>query len=162
MGDHGIALLAFREGYDFGSTITSDVTPLNKVIHQLLQIGGIVAMKDPTRSGLANTLNEWRDKSLTGLLIQEQAIPIKEGVRAACEMLGIDPLDIGNEGKLVIGVVDEKADAVLNCLRTFPEGRDAEMIGEVTDQYSHVILETVIGGRRILPSPLGDPIPRIC
>jgi hydrogenase expression/formation protein HypE len=162
MGDHGIALLAFREGYDFGSTITSDVTPLNNVILQLLQIGGIVAMKDTTRSGLANTLNEWRDKSQTGLLIQEDAIPIKEGVQAACEMLGIDPLDIGNEGKLVIGVVPEKAEAVLDCLLSFPEGRDAAIIGEVTNQYSHVILETVIGGRRILPSPLGDPIPRIC
>lgn len=162
MGDHGIALLAFREGYDFGSTITSDVTPLNKVIQQLLQIGGIIAMKDPTRSGLANTLNEWCAKSHTGLLIQEQAIPIKEGVRAACEMLGIDPLDIGNEGKLVIGVIPEKAEAILNCLRTFPEGRDAEIIGEATTHYSHVILETIIGGRRILPSPIGDPIPRIC
>ncbi len=162
MGDHGIALLAFREGYDFGSTITSDVAPLNKLVHQLLQVGGIVAMKDPTRSGLANTLNEWRDKSNVGLLIEEQAIPIKEGVRAACEMLGIDPLDIGNEGKLVIGVVPEKADAILQCLRTFAEGHDAQIIGEVTDQYTHVILETIIGGRRILPSPLGDPIPRIC
>jgi hydrogenase expression/formation protein HypE len=162
MGDHGIALLAFREGYDFGSTIVSDVAPLNKLIHRLLQIGGIVAMKDPTRSGLANTLNEWRDKSNVGLLIEEQAIPIKEGVRAACEMLGIDPLDIGNEGKLVIGVVAEKAEAILHYLHTSSEGRDAEIIGEVTDQYTHVILETVIGGRRILPSPLGDPIPRIC
>jgi hydrogenase expression/formation protein HypE len=162
MGDHGIALLAFREGYDFGSTIVSDVAPLNKLIHQLLQIGGLVAMKDPTRSGLANTLNEWKDKSNVGLLIEEQAIPIKEGVRAACEMLGIDPLDIGNEGKLVIGVVPEKAEAILQCLQTFPEGQDAAIIGKVTDQYTHVILETVIGGRRILPSPLGDPIPRIC
>ncbi|RLI35794.1 hydrogenase expression/formation protein HypE [Candidatus Bathyarchaeota archaeon] len=163
VGDHGIALLSFREGYGFGYELQSDVAPLNKLALKLLgEVGGIVAMKDPTRGGLSNSLNEWAEKSKVGILIREEAIPIREGVRAACEMLGIDPLEVGNEGKLVIGVVPEKAEEVLEALRSHPQGREAQIIGEATDSYEGVILETAIGGRRILPPPAGDPIPRIC
>jgi hydrogenase expression/formation protein HypE len=162
MGDHGIALLAFREGYDFGSSIRSDVTPLNSLIRGLLEVGGIVAMKDPTRGGLANTLNEWSDKSRVGIMVEEEQIPIREGVRAACEMLGIEALEIGNEGKVVVGVVPSKALDVLAALRNTAEGRDAALIGEVTDAFAGVVMETRVGGKRFLPPPAGDPVPRIC
>ncbi|MEM2739289.1 MAG: AIR synthase-related protein, partial [Candidatus Bathyarchaeia archaeon] len=115
-----------------------------------------------TRGGLANLLNEWSEKSHVGILIKEEDIPIREGVRAACEMLGIDPLEIGNEGKVVVAVVAEMAEEVLEALRETEEGRDAAIIGEATDEFEGVAMETLIGGRRIVPPPLGDPVPRIC
>jgi len=163
VGDHGLAVLSSREGYGFGSKIVSDVTPLNRVIQRLLsEVGGIVAMKDPTRGGLSNALNEWREKSKVGILVKEEKIPIREDVRSACEMLGIDPLEVGNEGKIIIGVVKEKAEEVLTALRATNEGKKAQMIGEATDQFREVALQTVVGGKRILTPPIGDPIPRIC
>ncbi len=162
VGDHGVAILSFREGYDFGSEIVSDVTPLNNVVERLLNVGGIVKMKDPTRGGLANTLNEWSEKSKIGMTIYEDRIPINEGVRAACEMLGIDPLEVGNEGKIVIAVVPQKAEEVLTALKETREGKNAEIIGEATDEFEEVVIVTEVGGRRILVPPVGDPIPRIC
>jgi hydrogenase expression/formation protein HypE len=162
IGDHGLAVLSSREGYSFGSRIASDIAPLNKVIRQLLEVGGIVAMKDPTRGGLSNALNEWSEKSGLGILVEEEKIPIREDVRAACEMLGIDPLEVGNEGKIVIGVVPQKAEEVLAALRQTREGKNAQMIGEVTDQFKVVALRTVVGGKRVLTPPVGDPVPRIC
>jgi hydrogenase expression/formation protein HypE len=162
VGDHGLAILSFREGYDFGSTITSDVAPLNRLVERLLEVGGIVCMKDPTRGGLANALNEWSEKSKIGIIVQEDRIPINQNVQAACDMLGISPLEVGNEGKLVIGVVPEKAEEVLTTLRAMGEGRDAQIIGRATSEFKEVVLETGVGGRRILPPPAGDPVPRIC
>ncbi|NIM46169.1 MAG: hydrogenase expression/formation protein HypE [Nitrososphaeria archaeon] len=163
VGDHGIALLSFREGYGFESEVVSDIAPLNKMIQHLLrEVGGIVAMKDPTRGGLANTLNEWSEKSKLGILVYEEKIPVRTGVRAACEMLGIDPLEVGNEGKVVIATVPQKAEEVLEGLRKTKEGKDAQIIGEATKEFGGVVLETGVGGRRILPPPAGDPIPRIC
>lgn len=119
-------------------------------------------MKDPTRGGLSNSLNEWSEKSGTGILTKEDKIPVESGVRAACEMLGLDPLKIGNEGKLVLGVVPEKAEDVLQELRGTSEGQDAQIIGEATNEFDRVVLETSVGGKRILLPPAGDPIPRIC
>jgi len=162
MGDHGVALLSFREGYSFDTELKSDVAPLNKVIEKLLNVGGITSMKDPTRGGLANTLNEWSEKSKLGLLIREENIPISTGVKVACEMLGIDPLEIGNEGKLVVAAVPQKAEELLAALRGTREGREAQVIGEATDAFREVAVETAVGGRRILPEPAGDPVPRIC
>jgi len=163
IGDHGLAVLSSREGYGFGSKIVSDVTPLNKVILRLLgEVGGIVAMKDPTRGGLSNALNEWNQKSRVGILVVEEKIPIREDVRSACEMLGIDPLEVGNEGKIIIGIVPEKTDEVLETLRATKEGKNAQIIGEATDQFKEVALQTVVSGKRILTPPIGDPIPRIC
>lgn len=162
IGDHGITILAAQEGYNFGSKIKSDVTPLNRTINQLLEIGGIVSMKDPTRGGLSNSLNEWNKKSGIGLLVHESKIPLRGDVKAACEMLGLDPLEIGNEGKVILGVVPQKADELLSTLRKTKEGKNAQIIGEATTQFSEVVLETVVGGKRILPPPIGDPIPRIC
>ncbi|MCS7116243.1 MAG: hydrogenase expression/formation protein HypE [Nitrososphaerota archaeon] len=162
IGDHGIAVLSSREGYGFESKVLSDVKPLNKVVKKILEVGGLVALKDPTRGGLANALNEWCEKSKVGILIEEDKVPIHDGVRAACEMLGIDPYEIGNEGKMIIGVVKEKADEVLAALRETEEGKEAEIIGEATDEFSEVVLRTRVGGMRIIPPPIGDPVPRIC
>jgi len=162
MGDHGLAVLSAQEGYNFGSQIVSDVTPLNKLIMQLLNVGGIVAMKDPTRGGLSNALNEWSEKSKVGILVHEEKIPIRGDVRAACEMLGIDPLEVGNEGKVLIGVVPQKAEEILAVLKATKEGKDAQIIGEATGDFSEVVLETMVGGKRILAPPIGDPVPRIC
>jgi hydrogenase expression/formation protein HypE len=163
VGDHGLAVLSSREGYGFGGGIVSDVAPLNKVIQRLLgEVGGIVAMKDPTRGGLSNALNEWSQKSNVGILAVEEKIPIREDVRSACEMLGIDPFEVGNEGKIIIGIISEKAEEVLALLRQTKEGKNAQIIGEATSQFNEVALETVVGGKRILTPPIGDPIPRIC
>jgi hydrogenase expression/formation protein HypE len=162
IGDHGIAVLSAQEGYNFGSQIRSDVKPLNKLILHLLDVGGIVSMKDPTRGGLSQALNEWSEKSKVGILIDERNIPIRPDVKAACEMLGIDPLEVGNEGKIIIGTVREKAEKLLETLKKTKEGKDAEIIGETTGQFKGVGLKTTVGGKRILAPPIGDPIPRIC
>jgi len=162
LGDHGLAVLSAQEGYNFGSQIVSDLAPLNKLIMGLLNVGGIVAMKDPTRGGLSNALNEWSEKSKVGILVHEERIPIRGDVRAACEMLGIDPLEVGNEGKVLIGVVPQKAEEILAALRETREGKDAQIIGEATDDFSEVVLKTLVGGKRILAPPIGDPVPRIC
>jgi len=163
VGDHGLAVLSAQEGLSFGSGIKSDVKPLNRLIQQLLgEAGGIVAMKDPTRGGLADALNEFSDKSRVGILAYEDKIPIREDVRAACEMLGLDPLEIGNEGKVIIGVVKEKSEEVLELLRTTEDGKEAEIIGEATRDFKGVAMQTIVGGKRIIARPVGDPVPRIC
>jgi hydrogenase expression/formation protein HypE len=162
VGDHGVTILSAQEGYNFGSNLKSDVAPLNKVIEQLLEVGGIVAMKDPTRGGLSNSLNEWSQKSNLGIIVRESKIPIRGDVQVACEMLGLDPMEIGNEGKVLIGVVPQKAEQVLTALQETKEGKDSQIIGEATDDFSEVVLETVVGGKRIIAPPVGDPIPRIC
>ena len=163
IGDHGLAVLSAQEGIKFGSDIKSDVKPLNHMIQHLLgEIGGIVAMKDATRGGLADALHEWTEKSRTGILLQEDKVPIRDDVRAACEMLGLDPFEVGNEGKIIVGVVPQKAEEAKKFLRQTAEAKDAEIIGEVTSDFSGVAMQTVVGGKRIVSRPIGDPIPRIC
>ncbi len=162
IGDHGMAVLSAQEGLAFGSNIVSDVKPLNHMIEQVLEVGGVVSMKDPTRGGLANALNEWSQKAKLGVLVDEERIPIRNDVKVACEMLGIDPLEVGNEGKVIIGVLKEMAEEVLEALRDSREGKDAVIIGEATDEFDLVAMKTVVGGKRILPMPVGDPVPRIC
>ncbi|MEM2281613.1 MAG: AIR synthase-related protein, partial [Candidatus Bathyarchaeia archaeon] len=145
------------------SSLGSNVKPLNRLIQRMLgEVGGITAMKDPTRGGLADALNEFSEKSNVGILIYEDKIPIKNDVRAACEMLGLDPLEVGNEGKIVIGVVKEKAEELLEFLRSTEDGGEAEIIGEATNAFTGVAMQTVVGGKRIIPRPVGDPVPRIC
>ena len=118
IGDHGLAVLSAQQGLKFGSEIKSDVKPLNRMMQDLLgKVGGVVAMKDPTRGGLADALNEWTEKSKVGILIQEDKVPIHQDVQTACEMLGLDPLEVGNEGKIIIGVVPEKAEEILQFLK---------------------------------------------
>ncbi|MDD3398705.1 MAG: hydrogenase expression/formation protein HypE [Candidatus Methanomethylophilaceae archaeon] len=162
MGDHGVALLSFREGYGFESTLQSDVAPLNGLIESVLKVGGVTAMKDPTRGGLANTLNEWCHKSSVGMEVVDADIPRNDTVVNACDLLGIDPLSIGNEGKVVIACVPDMAEAVLKAVRSHPRGANAAMIGYATKKYDRVVVRTEMGGRRIMEAPVGDPVPRIC
>ena len=163
IGDHGLAVLSAQQGLKFGSEIVSDVKPLNRMIQNLLaKAGGVVAMKDPTRGGLADALNEWTEKSKVGVLIHEDKVPVRSDVQTACEMLGLDPLEVGNEGKVIVGVVPEKARDVLEFLKQTPEGKDAQIIGEATTQFRGVAMQTVVGGKRIIAKPVGDPVPRIC
>jgi len=163
IGDHGLAVLSAQQGLTFGSEIKSDVKPLNRLIQRFLgAVGGVVAMKDPTRGGVADALNEWAEKSKVGILIHEDKVPIRKDVQTACEMLGLDPLEIGNEGKMLVGVVPEKAEEALAFLKQTSEGKDAQIIGEATAQFKGVAMQTVVGGKRIIARPVGDPVPRIC
>ncbi len=163
IGDHGLAVLSAQQGLTFGSGIKSDVAPLNRMIQSLLgEVGGVVTMKDPTRGGLADALHELSEKSKLGLLIHENKVPIREDVQTACEMLGLDPLEVGNEGKMIVGIVSEKAEDALTMLRSKKEGKDAQIIGEVTREFKGVAMQTLVGGKRIIARPVGDPVPRIC
>jgi hydrogenase expression/formation protein HypE len=163
IGDHGLAVLSAQQGLTFGSGIKSDVKPLNRMIQRLLgEVGGVVAMKDPTRGGLADALNEFTEKSKAGILIHEDKVPIRDDVQAACEMLGLDPLEVGNEGKIIIGIVHAKAEEALQFLRGTDEGKNAQIIGEVTKEFKGVAMQTTVGGKRIIARPIGDPVPRIC
>jgi hydrogenase expression/formation protein HypE len=162
IGEHGVALMSFREGYGFETRIKSDIAPVNHLMEKALSVGGVTAAKDPTRGGLANTVNEFSEKSNMGIILNEDDIPIPKGVRSACDMLGIDPLEIGNEGKVVFGVVKEKAEDVLKEIKKHPLGENASIIGRATKNVKGVVLQTTIGGRRNLHKPVGDPVPRIC
>jgi len=162
IGEHGVALMSFREGYGFETMIKSDIAPVNSLMERILAVGGVVAAKDPTRGGLANTVNDFSEKSKIGIILDEESIPIPGGVRSACDMLGIDPLEIGNEGKIVLGVIKEKAEEVLSTMKKHPLGKNAAIIGEATDKVKGVVLETIVGGKRNLHKPVGDPVPRIC
>jgi hydrogenase expression/formation protein HypE len=163
IGDHGLAVLSAQQGLTFGSGIKSDVRPLNRMTQRLLgEVGGVVALKDPTRGGLADALNEWAEKSKVGILIHEDNVPIREDVQAACDMLGLDPLEVGNEGKYIIGVVAQKAKEALAFLKMTEDGKNAQIIGEATTQFKGVAMQTQVGGKRIIARPVGDPVPRIC
>ena len=163
IGDHGLAVLSAQQGLNFGSEIKSDVRPLNRMIQQLFsEIGGVICVKDPTRGGLADALNEWTEKSKVGVLIHENKVPIRSDVQAACDMLGLDPLEVGNEGKYIIGTVKEKAEEILAFLNGTEEGKNAQIIGEATSEFKGVAMQTTVGGKRIVARPIGDPVPRIC
>ncbi len=162
IGEHGVAVLSEREGIKFDTQIVSDCREVWTLVRDLLESGvEIHAAKDPTRGGIAAVLNEMAVKSRRGFAIDEQAVPLADGVRSACEMLGLDPFEIANEGKVIVCVAQEHAEKAIGIMKA----RDAKagMIGKVTEEHGgEVILETVIGGRRILRMPLGDPIPRVC
>ncbi|MGB9592190.1 MAG: hydrogenase expression/formation protein HypE, partial [Candidatus Kryptoniota bacterium] len=163
IGDHGMTILAHREGIGLAADLVSDVAPLWETVAAALKVGGVTAMKDPTRGGLNAALNEMAEKAHVGILIKESEIPILNSVRAASEMLGIDPLQITNEGKAVMAVEPDKCELVLEAIKKTKYGKNAKIIGEVIDKYSgNVIIETVVGGKRLLEPPLGDPAPRIC
>jgi hydrogenase expression/formation protein HypE len=161
VGDHGISLMSYREGFGFETDLKSDVAPVWEIVKEALKIGGVKALKDPTRGGIANTLNELSRKSNVGMIIQEEKIPIKREVMAASEMLGIDPYEVANEGKVVLGVEDDKAEEILKAIKKTRYGINAQIIGEVT-KGDHVILDTYLGGKRILEAPIADPVPRVC
>jgi hydrogenase expression/formation protein HypE len=164
IGDHGIAVLSQREGLGFSTKLESDCAPLNGLVAEMMAASKrIHAMRDPTRGGLATTLNELAAQSKVGIRIEEEKIPVRDEVRGACEMLGIDPLYVANEGKLVALVHSEDADAVLQKMRQHRYGKDAVIIGEVRPEHpGRVVMKITLGASRIVDMLVGDPLPRIC
>ena len=164
VGDHGLAVMMQREGMVFTSTLESDTAPLNDLIAQVLQAvpGQVRCMRDATRGGLITVLNEWAEHN-TGIHIIEQAIPVRNEVRAACEFLGLDPLYAANEGKVVVAVAPDAAQSALAALRSHPLGKSAAIIGQVTDEHrGRVAMQTPYGARRIMQMLTGAQLPRIC
>ncbi|MBN1164392.1 MAG: hydrogenase expression/formation protein HypE [Candidatus Krumholzibacteriota bacterium] len=164
IGDHGLAILSRREGLDFGSDLVSDTAPLSRIILPLLEkTGGIKAMRDATRGGLAAVLNEIASDSGVCIRLKEESIPVREAVRRGCELMGYEPLHIANEGKFVAIVEGEKAEEAVSLMREHDLGRDAAIIGWVDEgPAGHVILKTLLGGERVVDVPYGDLLPRIC
>lgn len=163
LGDHGMALLAAREGFGLAGELRSDVAPLWPLLQPVLATGAVTAAKDPTRGGLAAALNEMARKAHVGIEVEEAAIPLRPAVRGVGELLGISPLEVASEGRAVLGVDPGQVDEVLALLRAHPLGREAHVIGRATAKYpGRVVLDTGVGGRRFLEMPLGDPVPRIC
>lgn len=164
LGDHGMAVMACRHGLSLDADLQSDVAPLNRLIRAALDRapGAVVAMKDPTRGGLSSALHEMAEKSRVGIVLDEMALPVTPPVRAASELLGIDPLHVANEGKAVLGVRADAAEAVLGALRAHALGRDAAIVGRcVGERIGSVILDTGFG-LRLVTEPEGEPLPRIC
>jgi hydrogenase expression/formation protein HypE len=164
VGDHGMAVMTKRRNLDIEGDLRSDVAPLNGLVRAALKAGGdaIVALKDPTRGGLASVLHEFAAKAKVGVVLELPKVPVSHEVQAAAEVLGIDPLVVANEGKAVFGVRAEAADAVLAAIREHPLGRRAEIDGTaITERPGNVILDTGIG-RRLLAEAEGEPLPRIC
>ncbi|MDD1677583.1 MAG: hydrogenase expression/formation protein HypE [Methanomicrobiales archaeon] len=161
LGDHGLSILTFREGFELGEQIRSDVAPLWGLVETALRSGKIHAMKDPTRGGFASAINEMARKSGKRVIIEEEYLPIRKSVRSAADMLGIDPLEVANEGKAIFGVAPEDADAVLAAIRSHRYGKDAAIVGTVSEG-TDVIMRTRIGGERFIEPPIGDPVPRVC
>lgn len=165
MGDHGLTILAQREGLAFSTPVESDCAPVNRITKAVMEAGGdgVRCMRDPTRGGLATTLNELAMQSERGVLLSEEEIPFLREVVGACEMLGLDPLYLANEGKVIAVVAPQVADQVLEAMRALPEGRGAVRIGEViAEEEGLVLLETELGATRILGMLEGEPLPRIC
>jgi hydrogenase expression/formation protein HypE len=164
LGDHGIAVLSARGDLGLSSAVQSDVAPLNSLICEILKISMHVhAMRDPTRGGLATTLNEIANQSNVGITIHESTIPVKPAVSAACELLGFDPLYVANEGKVIVILPEQEAESVLRVMREHQYGKDACIIGTVQAEYAgNVLLKTRIGGTRLLSIMSGEMLPRIC
>lgn len=164
IADHGITVLARREGLSFESYLVSDTAPLNHMVKQMLADSQkIHVLRDPTRGGVGTALNEIAEKSQIGIKIYEDRIPMKKEVAAACELLGFDPLYLANEGKLLAFVAQDDVDTLLDVIRANPYGKDAAVIGEViADNPGRVYLETKIGGSRIVDMLAGEQLPRIC
>jgi hydrogenase expression/formation protein HypE len=165
IGDHGIAVMLAREALEIEADILSDSAPLHTLVAALLEVAGpgLRCLKDPTRGGVATTLNEIALASEVAIALDEQAIPVRPEVRGACELLGLDPLTIANEGKLLAVVAPEQAEAALSALRAHPLGREAAMVGQIrAEPAAMVFLHTDIGGTRVLDMLVGDPLPRIC
>jgi len=164
IGDHGVAILSAREGLEFSTALVSDCAPLNHLVKKLIAASPhIHCLRDPTRGGLSSTLNELARQSGVGIWVEETRIPVKNEVRGACELLGFEPWNMANEGKLVAIVAAEAAEEILRDMREHPLGRDAAIIGEVKeDSPEKVVLRTPIGSTRILDMMVGEPLPRIC
>jgi hydrogenase expression/formation protein HypE len=170
IGDHGITILSQREGLEFESALESDCAPLNGLVSAMLDeaeaanaIDGLRVMRDPTRGGVATVLNEIAARSRVGMVLRENIIPVRDTVRGACEMLGLDPLYVANEGKLVAIVAPDIADRVLAAMRRHPLGADSVIIGEAIEQPAGMVLmKTSVGGTRVVDVLFGEQLPRIC
>ncbi len=163
IGDHGIAVLSAREGLGFETDLKSDVAPLNGLVAAMLAAGEVHAMRDPTRGGLATSLVEIAAQSGVGVELDERTIPVRGPVRAACEILGFDPLYVANEGKLAAFVAEKDAEKILAAMRSHPYGAEAALIGRAREDPHHrVLLRTAIGGTRIVDMLPGEMLPRIC
>lgn len=163
IGDHGIAVMSVREGLEFETVVESDCAPLNGLARAAMAAGTVHVLRDPTRGGLAATLNEIARQSRVGIVAEDTAVPVNPKVRSACELLGLDPWHVANEGKLVAIVAPESADAVLAALRAHRLGAHAAIIGEVrSDRPGMVATRTALGATRVVPLPLGELLPRIC
>jgi hydrogenase expression/formation protein HypE len=164
IGDHGVAILSQRENLGFGTAIRSDTAALHGLVAAMIQaVPDIRVLRDPTRGGLATTLNEIARQSGVGMVLREEHLPVRTEVKAACEFLGLDPLYAANEGKLVAICASEAAGALLAAMRAHPLGTEAALIGEVVeDSHGFVQMETTFGGRRIVDWLTGEQLPRIC
>jgi len=166
LGDHGIAVLSVREGLELGleTSLESDTAPLADLCRALLEVCPRLRwMRDPTRGGVASALTELAAGSRVGVRLDEARLPIRDEVRGACELLGLDPLYVANEGKVIAVVPPEEADAVLSAMRAHPRGRDAAEIGEITeDARALVVMRSLIGGERLVEMLSGEQLPRIC
>jgi hydrogenase expression/formation protein HypE len=164
IGDHGMAVLSQREGLTFEGSIESDTAPLHGLVAAMLETSrGIHCLRDPTRGGLATTLNELAAQSGAGMIIDETRIEVTDAVRGACEILGLDPLYVANEGKLVAIVAAEAAEALVSCMHRHPYGRSARVIGRVVSEHPRMVLmKTGIGGMRVVDVMFGEQLPRIC
>ena len=165
IGDHGMAIMSVREGLEFESQIRSDCAALNGLIADVLDAVGndVHAMRDPTRGGLASTLNEIASSSNVGIEIDETRLPVRTEVQSACELLGLDPVYVANEGKVVFFVAPQAADRALAVLRAHPLGREAARIGHVTAQHPKMLVaRTSMGSNRVIATQIGEQLPRIC
>ena len=165
IGDHGVAIMSLRSNLGFETEIRSDSAALHGLVADMVRAAGsaLRLMRDPTRGGLAATLNEIAQQSRVGIMIEEDAIPVREDVAAACELLGLDPLTVANEGKLIAVVAPDEADHVLGVMQAHPNGRQAALIGRiVADDQCFVQMKTSFGGGRIVDWLAGEQLPRIC
>jgi hydrogenase expression/formation protein HypE len=165
VGDHGTAIMLERENFNIEAQIKSDCAPLNKMLQRVcIEVKDAVhVMRDPTRGGLAATLNELSKQGKTGIMLYEDKIPITPSVEGVCEMLGLEPIYMANEGKAILIVASDSANRVIEILKEFEYGREACIIGEITNKYGErVFMETITGGSRVIDMPVGDPLPRIC
>jgi len=164
MGDHGIAIMSVREGIEFETVLESDSAPLNDLTRVMLEAcPSIRCMRDPTRGGVSSATNELADASRVGVRLEESALPLKAEVKAACEMLGLDPLYVANEGKLIVVVPPEDAQQLLVVMRAHSLGRNAAIIGEIVDDHpGMVVMRSLVGGERVVTLLAGEQLPRIC
>jgi len=163
MGDHGLTVMGSREGLSFLTDVASDSAPLNHMIEDIINtVGEVHVLRDPTRGGLATTLNEIAEQSQVSILLDEASVPVHEAVRNGCSFLGMDPLYLANEGKCICIVPENSAEAALEAMRRSPYGKEAARIGTVTGGKAQVALQTRIGGRRLLGMLEGAQLPRIC
>jgi hydrogenase expression/formation protein HypE len=164
IGDHGIAIMSVREGIEFETVLESDTAPLGSLVRAMLvACPGLRCLRDPTRGGVSSTLNELAHASGVGVVIEESELPVRTEVRGACEMLGLDPLYVANEGKLIAVCPPTQADRLLAVMRSHPQGREAAIIGEVVAEHpGMVVLRSLVGGERVVTMLSGEQLPRIC